>query len=115
MDVRRTQEGDPVTSDTLIEGDSIHLIFHKHITHSLVHTHKRQNLVDLLHTKLQAPPPDVSVGVFLEDTKVKAKAAGDLAVSQMTGGHGPLTTKSAESIDPTVIDITTRISFHSQS
>ena len=76
-----------------------------------------------MHAKLQAPPPHVSVTAFLEDTKVRAQTAGDLAVSQMSG-LGPtqitatptLSTMSADSFDPdevTGVDLTTSPHFQS--
>ena len=77
----------------------------------------------LVHETTDTHPPYVSVTVFLEDTtKVRAQAAVDLAVSQMTG-LGPtqatvtptLPTTSTESFGLEVTGVALATSPHSQS
>ena len=43
----------------------------------------KQRLTELLHSKLQVPPPHVSVAAFLADVQLRAQDEGDAAVLAM--------------------------------
>ena len=61
-------------------------------------TDRKQSLVDLLHSKLQVPPPYTSVTAFLETARATSEREGDVAVLAMSAAQPaipvPPTTKT---------------------